>query len=197
VSAPPPEEPIIPAEGHYYDPERGDVFPLPKQAPSPPDPAAVRVPDLKRYGLSEIPWGTPDSEKGKVVRALEQYVTPANIPAWVGDAQARDLVKAKVQEALKAYQAAVAQREQDELDDAKVKRLIATGDSHAFSKTLSWDYEDRERARRAVARRLKEVVEPEWTDDDVKDEVEEALDDWEDDDDDDVVDDEEDGPETR
>ncbi|HKV70145.1 MAG TPA: excisionase family DNA-binding protein, partial [Gemmatimonadales bacterium] len=127
--APPREEPIIPAEGYYHDPERDDVFPLPKQAPSPPDPALVRVPDLKRYGLTQIPWGVPDNEKAKVVQTLERYVTPANLPSWIPDHEARNLVKAQVQEALNSYRAGIARREQEAMDSIKVSRLIDVGKS--------------------------------------------------------------------
>jgi hypothetical protein len=190
--APPREEPIIPAPGYYYDPERDDVFPLPKQAPSPPDPAVARVPDLKRYGLEQIPWGVPDSEKAKVVQALERYVTPTNLPAWVPDYQARDLVKAQIQEALKSYYAGVARREQEAADATKVVRLIEAGKSDALWKTIRWDTEDRDPARREVERHLRKVVEPDWTEGDVKDEVNKVLADWEDDEDDD---DDEDGDE--
>lgn len=180
--APAPEEPIIAAPGYYYDPVLDEVFPLPKQAPSPPDPAVARVPELKRYGLEQIPWGVPDSEKAKVVQALERYVTPTNIPAWVGDSQARDLVKAHVQEALKRYHAGIARREQEAQDAMKVARLIETGKSDALWKTIKWDSEDRDPARREVERHLRKVVEPDWTADDVKDEVSKMLAEWEDDD---------------
>lgn len=192
ASAPPPEEPIIPAEGYYYDPVRDDVFPLPKKAPSPPDPALERLPELKRQGLTQIPWGIPDNEKAKVVQALERYVTLANIPAWVGDSQARDLVKAQVQEALKAYHAGVARRQQELVDEMKVSRLFDVGKSDSLWKTTNWEAEDRELARREVERHLRKVVEPDWSDDDVKDEVSKVLAEWEDDDYDDDEDDEDD-----
>ncbi|HXT88049.1 MAG TPA: excisionase family DNA-binding protein [Trebonia sp.] len=200
VSAPPPEEPIIPAEGYYYDPERGDVFPLPKQPLSPPDPAVERVPELKRYGLTQIPWGVPDSEKAKVVQTLERYVTSANLPSWIPDFEARNLVKAQVQEALKAYHAGIARREQELVDEMKVSRLIDAGKSDALWKTINWDADDREPARREVERHLRKVVEADWSEDDVKDEVSKVLADWEDDDyddddeDDEDLDDEEDDP---
>lgn len=198
VSAPPPEEPIIPAEGYYYDPERDDVFPLPKQEPSPPDPAVVRIPELKRYGLTQIPWGVPDTEKAKVVQALERYVTVANLPSWIPDHDARNLVKAQVHEALKSYHAGIARRDQELVDEMKVSRLIGVGKSDALLKTMSWDSEDREVARREVERHLKKVVESDWTDGDVKDEVSKVLAEWEDDDYDDEgdedIDDEEDDP---
>jgi|SRR5579859_610956 len=200
VPAPPPEEPIIPAEGYYYDPERDDVFPLPKQALSPPDPAVERVPELKRYGLTQIPWGVPDSEKAKVVQTLERYVTPANLPSWIPDFEARNLVKAQVQEALKSHNAGVARREREAVNAMTVARLIEVGKSAALWRTINWDAEDREPARREVERHLRKVVEPDWSEEDVKDEVDKVLAEWEDDEyddddeDDEDLDDEEDDP---
>ncbi|HEX4632730.1 MAG TPA: hypothetical protein VH163_02795, partial [Gemmatimonadales bacterium] len=179
---------------------------LPKPVPSPPDPAVERAPELKRYGLTQIPLGVPDTEKAKVVQALERYVTPTNIPGWVGDSQARDLVEAQVQEALKAYHAGVARREQEIVDDMKISRLIDVGRSDALWKTTSWDADDRDPARREVDRHLRKVVDAEWTDDDVRDEVSKVLAKWDDDDydddrdqddDDEDLDDQEDDPDDK
>lgn len=211
--APPRKEPIIAAPGYYYDAELDDVFPIepevhlpspapPPPPPPPPDPATVRVPALKQYGLDQIPWGVPDGEKGKVVQALERYVIPANIPGWIVDSEARGLVKAKVEEALKPYYAAVARRELEVRAAKKVEGLIETGRSHAVWKTLNWDAADRDVARRDVERHLKDVVESDWTDDDVKDEADQVLAEWvevdyddDDSDEDEEVDEEEGDPE--
>ncbi len=153
-------------------------------APRPPavDPAVARIAGLKQFGLNQIPWGVPDSEKGKVVQVLERYVTPANLPTWVSDPDARALVKAKVEETLKPYHAAVARRDQDARDEQHVQTLIQVGSNHARWETMNWDSGDRDAARREVERHLKEVVEPDWSDGDVKDEVNAVLDEWEEDD---------------
>ena len=146
------------------------------------DPGVARIVGLKQFGLNQIPWGVPDSEKGKVVQVLERYVTPANLPAWVSDPDARALVKAKVEETLKPHHAAVARREEETRDERRVQALIERGVSHARRETMDWDSEDRDAARREVEGHLKEVVEPDWSDGDVKDEVDAVLDEWEEDD---------------
>ncbi len=198
---PPPDEDFV------SDPELGEMYriepesPPPPPAPSPteallaraqrlldtPLPPAVgahvaRIAGLKQFGLNQIPWGVPDSEKGKVVQVLERYVTPANLPAWVSDADARALVRAKVEETLKPYHAAVARREEEARNEYQVQALIETGMGHARWETMDWDSEDRDAARREVERHLKDVIEADWSDGDVKDEVNAILDEWEEDD---------------
>lgn len=149
--------------------------------PPPPavDPAVARIASLKKFGLEQIPWGVPDSEKAKVVQALERYVTVANLPTWVSDWDARALVRAKVEETLKPYHAAVAHREEEARDERRVQALIESGMTHARWETMNWDSEDRDAARRAVERHLKDVVQPDWSDGDVKDEVNAILNEWE------------------
>lgn len=201
-AVPPPSD-----EDFAYDPELGETYriepepPPPPPAPSPTeallaqaqrlldtplpsavDPGVARIAGLKQFGLNQIPWGVPDSEKGKVVQVLERYVTPANLPAWVSDPDARALVKAKVEDTLKPHHAAVARREQDARDEQCVQALIQVGINHARWETMNWDSEDRDAARQEVEGHLTEVVEPDWTDGDVKDEVNDVLDEWEEDD---------------
>ncbi len=198
---PPPDEDFV------YDPELGETYRIePERPPLPPalsptetlparaqrlldtplppavDPAVARIAALKQFGLNQIPWGVPDSEKGKVVQALERYVMPVNLPVWVSDADARALVRAKVQETLKPYHAAVARREEEARDERRVQALIETGMSHARWETTDWDSDDRDAARREVERHLKDVIEVDWSDGDVKDEVNAILDEWEEDD---------------
>ncbi len=182
---PPPPRPVPPApKSPHEHPLFAQVQRLLEPPPARPavDPGPARIASLKKFGLDQIPWGVPDSEKGKVVQALERYVTPALLPLWVSDADARALVRARVEEVLKPYHAGVARREQDERDERRVQALINAGMSHARWETTDWDSEDRDVARREVERQLKDVVEPDWTDDDVKDEVNAVLDDWEEDD---------------
>ncbi len=196
---PPPDEDFV------YDPELGETYRIEPEPPPPPpsptnalragvqklvdvplppavDPAVARIASLKNFGLEQIPWGVPDSEKAKVVRALERYVTVANLPTWVSDTDARALVRAKVEETLKPYHAAVARREEEARDERCVQALTETGMSHARWETMDWDSEDRDAARREVERHLKDVIEADWSDGDVKDEVNAILDEWEEDD---------------
>jgi hypothetical protein len=68
-------------------------------------------------------------------------------------------------------------------DDRRVQELIDDGMRYARSETLfDWDPDDRARALRDVERMLKDEVELDWSEQDVKDAVNDELDEWEDDD---------------
>ena len=160
-----------------------------------------RLVTLKQYGLSQIGWGVPDSWHAKVAAALESHVTVETSPAWVSDVDAYRIVRGKVEEVLQPYHDEVArkkaeearreeeaatkrqQQEQEAKDDRRVQELIDDGVRHARSETLfDWDSDDRARALRDVERILNDTVEPDWTEQDVRDAVNDELDKWADDD---------------
>ena len=159
---------------------------------------------MKQYGLNQIGWGIPDSLRAKVAAALESFVTVKNFPEWIGDAQAFAIVRGKVEETLQPYHVEVsrkkaeqarqeeeaASRRREQEDEARAERriqeLIDDGMRHARSEPLfDWDSDDRDRVLRDVERMLKDSVEADWTEQDVKDAVSDELDEWEDDDTDD------------
>src|SRR6266581_6195838 len=149
-----------------------------------------RLVTLKQYGLNQIGWGIPDSWHARVAAALESYVTLKTFPAWVSDVDAYRIVRGKVEEVLQPYHDEVArkkaeealreeeaatkrrQQEEEAREDRRVQELIDDGMRHARSETLfDWDPDDRARALRDVERMLKDEVEPDWTEQDVKDAV--------------------------
>jgi excisionase family DNA binding protein len=159
-----------------------------------------RLAGLKEYGLNHVPYLVPDRWRGKVAAALETFVTPKNVPAWIADVQAYAIVRGKVEELLQPYHdeasrekaenarreeeaASERQREQEEVqEERRVQELINDGMRHARSAMLSdWEFEDRARALRDVERMLKDSVEADWTEQDVKDAIDDELDEWEDD----------------
>ena len=161
-----------------------------------------RLATLKQYGLTQIGWGIPDSWHGRVAAALESYVTLKTFPAWVSDVDAYRIVRGKVEEVLQPYHDEVArkkaeetrreeeattkrrQEEEEAQDERRVQELIDDGMRHARSETLSdWDPDDRARALRDVERMLKDEVKSDWTEQDVKDAVDDELAEWQDDDD--------------
>ncbi len=154
----------------------------------------MRLVALKQYGLNQVPWGVPDSWRAKVATALEGYVTLENLPPWVSDQQAYAFVRGKVEEVLEPYRDEVAREQQEAQDQRRVQALIDYGKRYASCEAPSdWDSDDRDRALRDVERMLKDSVEPDWTEQRVKDAVDDELAEPEEepDDDDDDDDDEE------
>jgi len=160
-----------------------------------------RLATLKQYGLNQIGWGIPDSWHARVAAALESCVTLKTFPAWVSDVDAYRIVRGKVEEVLQPYHDEVARKKAEETrreeeaatkrqqqvkeaqDDRRVQELIDDGMRYARSETLfDWDPDDRARALRDVERMLKDEVELDWSEQDVKDAVNDELDEWEDDD---------------
>jgi excisionase family DNA binding protein len=160
-----------------------------------------RLATLKQYGLSQIGWGVPDSWHARVAAALESYVTLKTFPAWVSDVDAYRIVRGKVEEVLQPYHDEVArkkaeetrreeeaankrrQEEEEAQEERRVQELINDGMRHARSETMfDWESDDRDRALRDVERMLKDSVESDWTEHEVKDAVNDELDEWEDDD---------------
>jgi excisionase family DNA binding protein len=160
-----------------------------------------RLATLKQYGLSQVPYGTPDSWRGKVASAVEGFVTLKTFPTWINDTEAYRIVRGKVEEVLEPYHDEVARKKAEETrreeeaatkrrhqeeeakEERRVQELIDDGMRHARSETLfDWESEDRDRALRDVERMLKDSVESDWTEGEVKDAVNDELDQWEDDD---------------
>jgi len=161
-----------------------------------------RLTTLKQYGLNQIGWGIPDSWHARVAAALESYVTLKTFPAWVSDVDAYRIVRGKLEEVLQPYhdelvrkkaeearreeEAATKRRQQEEeaQEERRVQELIDDGMRYTRSETLlDWDSDDRARALRDVERILNDTVEPDWTEQDVKDAVDDELAEWQDDED--------------
>src|SRR5256884_5376279 len=75
------------------------------------------------------------------------------------------------------------QEEEEAQEERRVQELINDGMRHARSETMfDWESNDRDRALRDVERMLKDSVESDWTEHEVKDAVNDELNEWEDDD---------------
>ena len=152
-----------------------------------------RLVALKQYGLNQVPWGVPDSWRAKVATALEGYVTLEHFPSWVSDQQAYAFVRGKVDELLQPYRDEVAREQQEAArgqqqaqDQRRVQALIDYGKHYASGETpFDWEADDRDRALRDVEQLLKDEVEPDWTEQRVKDAVDDELAEWEEEPDDD------------
>lgn len=151
-----------------------------------------RLEGWKKYGR-DLPscMFVPTEWRARVVEDLEDFVTAKRLPASLSQWEAQRIVEARVDAILKQYRDAEAQRQQQESEKQRLDGLIVRGNDHARWQTITgWDLSESDRARREVARVLKAKVKPDWTDDDVKDLVDEVLARWKDDDPDDQNEDE-------
>ncbi len=147
-----------------------------------------RLATLKQYGLGQVPYGTPDMWRAKIASVLEGFVTLKTFPDWINDVEAHRIIRGKVDEVLQPFQEEVARKKEDQArkeqeaqDERRVQQLIEYGKRHASSEIpFGWDSDDRDRAAREVERMLKESVEADWNEEDVKDAVNDELDEWED-----------------
>lgn len=148
-----------------------------------------RLATLKQYGLGQVPHGTPDMWRAKVASALEGFVRLRTFPDWINDVEAYRIVRGKVDEVLQPYQEEVARKREDGVrkaqeaqDERRIRQLIEYGKNYASSQTLrDWEYDDRTRALREVERLLNDEVEAAWTEQDIKDAVDDELGEWEED----------------
>ncbi len=163
-----------------------------------------RLATLKQYGLNQVSYVAPDAWRAKVAAALESFVTLESLPAWISDTQAYAIIRGKVEEVLQPYhdeaartkaedgrreEEAVRKRQQEEeeaREERRLQELLDDGMRYARRETPSdWEFEDRARALRDIERMLKDDVEADWTEEDVKDAVDDELDERADDDEED------------
>jgi hypothetical protein len=120
----------------------------------------------------------PADWRAWLVRDLETFVTVDQFPVTLSDWEARSFVEARVQRLLQPCRDEMAgQRELGRRREC-VRRLINVGTSHARSETLLWSLDETEAACGEVQRILERNVTWKWTESDVKDLVEETLDEW-------------------
>lgn len=152
-----------------------------------------RLESIKAYGRSLAEQAPPDW-KALVVRDLEGFVTPQQFPPGISEADARSFVGDRVARLLEPYTDELARRQEVGRRRECVRRLVDFGVRHARSETLLWSTEETEEACDEVRQVLEQSVGWRWTETDVKDLVEEILDDWDgaeqcDEDDDDIQED--------
>ncbi|HYL56669.1 MAG TPA: excisionase family DNA-binding protein [Gemmatimonadales bacterium] len=142
-----------------------------------------RLEGWKKYGR-DLPscMFVPTEWRARVVEDLEDFVTGKRLPPSLSQWEAQRIVEARVDLILKQCRDAEAQRQQQETEKQRLDALIVRGNDHAKWQTITgWDLSESDRARREVARVLKAKVRADWTDDDVKDLVDQVLARWEDD----------------
>jgi len=138
----------------------------------------TRLTALRSLGLSQA-RDVPVQWQAKVVKDLQRYVSPEQIPPQLSDDQARAFVSVRVQRILKPYRIVMARAEEKRNREARRKSLIDSGNHAASLGTLWLDSPGpQEEAREAVAAELEDRIDADWTESEVKDLVNEVLEEW-------------------
>lgn len=140
----------------------------------------TRLSELRAYGKACALWA-PAEYQAKVVRDLLISVALKDYPPDLPDHLARVQVNARVEEILKPWKDEEARKRAKLESQRKLDSLMLTGKWHSQTETRSWDRRAAEQANREVVRTLHEEVDASWADDDVRDLVDEVLDEWEED----------------
>jgi excisionase family DNA binding protein len=147
----------------------------------------ARLGELKSYGRSLIPSDATAGARSAVIETLASYVNASRYPATTPSWEARQAIDAKVAAVLEPFNAEAARaaemkaaREARRValvrEERRLDLLIEHGKSHAFAKTVAWDVDDAKEARARVLEALENEVEPDWTDREVDELVNEILD---------------------
>lgn len=138
---------------------------------------AERLDALRTYGKACAVWAPPEYQ-AKVVRDLLTSVTLEDYPADLSDYLARTQVNARVEKVLRPWREEEARKRAKLESQQKLESLILSGRWHAQTQTRSWDRRVADRANREVDRALQDEVDADWTNDDVRDLVDDVLDEW-------------------
>jgi len=146
-----------------------------------------RLEGLKKYGR-DLPscMFVPTEWRARVVEDLEEFVTARRLPPSLPQWEVQRIVEARVEAILKQCRDAEAKRQQQEDEKFRLDALIARGNDYAKWETImGWGISESDRARREVATALRAQVKADWTQNDVKDLVDDVLANWEEDEGDD------------
>lgn len=147
----------------------------------------ARLDELKSYGRSLIPYDATAGARSAVIETLASHVNSSRYPATTPSWEARQAIEAKVAAVLEPFNAEAARvvemkaatearRAQRVRDERRLVSLIERGKWHAFVETRAWDVDDAEEPRADVLEALEDQVEPDWTDREVNELVDEVLD---------------------
>jgi len=117
-----------------------------------------------------------------VVRDLETYVTAVQFPRGLSAWDAQSFVEARVKRLLQPYRDEVARREEAESRRKKLANLMEFGRRHLRRETFLLPKEEAEEVEGEVERDMVRRMKWNWSEESVRDLVDEVLDDlrWED-----------------
>lgn len=129
--------------------------------------------------VGNYPGLHPTEYQAKVTRDLLKSVNSHEYPPEMPDHLAKAQVTARVEELLQPWRdSQTLEREKTEQEWA-CYRLTAVGIGYGKSQTRHWGRNEGTRAQRDVERALGEEIDSDWTEDDVRDLVDDILDEWE------------------
>jgi excisionase family DNA binding protein len=136
-----------------------------------------RLNELREYGKACAVWA-PAEYQAKVVRDLLSSVNLEDYPPDLSDYFARIQVDVRVEKVLKPWRDEEARKRAKLESRRQIDSLILSGKWHAQTETRNWDRRAADRAYREVERALLDEVDADWTDDEVRDLVDDVLDEW-------------------
>lgn len=136
-----------------------------------------RLNELRAYGKACAVWA-PAEYQAKVVRDLLSSVNRDEYPPDLSDYLARVQVNGRVEAVLKPWRDDEARKRGNLESQRTVDSLILSGKWHSQVETRTWNRRAAERANREVERALRDEVDANWTSDDVRDLVDDVLDEW-------------------
>ena len=149
----------------------------------------LRLKNIRAIGQGAIPWDAPADFHRQVIVDLERFVTTSQFPAELPLHKAKEMVIGRVEGVLRPWQDAEekAKRAKEAKAAAEQQRtaLIAKGNAYAYRETSDWDFAPKLDAWAEVKKVLLRDVEPDMTDLEVEDIVDEVLDRWDGDEDED------------
>ena len=149
----------------------------------------LRLKNIRTMGQGAIPSNAPADFHRQVILDLERFVTTSQFPAELPLHKVREMVTGRVEGVLRPWREAEekARRAKEEKEGSERQRnaLIAKGNDYARRETTDWDYYAKIEAWAEVNKVLLRDVEPDMTDLEVEDLVDEVLDRWDDDEDED------------
>jgi hypothetical protein len=114
------------------------------------------------------------------VRDLETYVTALQFPRGLSDWDARSFVEDRVKRLLQPYWDDIARREEHERRRLRLQNLLECGRRHFRVETFLWTTDETEDAQLEVEAELARRVKWDWSEESVRDLVDEILDGLED-----------------
>jgi excisionase family DNA binding protein len=188
---PPPSPPV------RYAPVPHTPTPPPEQFPvlgaikafnpifDPAETERLRLKNIRTIGQGAIPWDAPADFHRQVIVDLERFVTSSQFPAELPLHKAKEMVTGRVEGVLRPWREAVEKakraKEAKEAIERQRSALIAKGNGYAHRETADWDFVPKLDAWAEVKKVLLRDVEPDMTDLEVEDLVDEVLDRWDDD----------------
>ena len=135
---------------------------------------ALRFDSLKAYGRA-CAIGVPAEWMAYVVRDLETYVNTLQFPRGLSLWDAQAFVEARVQRLLQPYRDEIARREEHERRRLRLQNLLECGRRHFRVETFLWTTDETEEAELEVEGELARRVKWDWSEESVRDLVEEIL----------------------